>query len=111
MDIIPETAPKSLLSETTFSNYPLIVYAYYKIPNIYVTERITTEEVMDKLDMFQYKFGIIDKFGWCDLENISADAGIKFASTQFKEEFQTCRFRLMLADSEHQEMNGRVKVT
>ena len=83
MDIIPETAPKSLLSETTFSNYPLIVYAYYKIPNIYVTERITTEEVMDKLDMFQYIFGKIDEFGWWDLERISVDSGKQFTSMDF----------------------------
>ena len=37
-------------------------------------EKITTEEVMDKLDMFQYRFGKIDEFGWCYLERISADA-------------------------------------
>ena len=100
-----------MTSNTTFYNYFLTVDAYSKNPKLFSIDKITTEEVMDKLDMFQYKFGIIDKFGWCDLENISADAGIKFASTQFKEEFQTCRFHLMLADSEHQEMNGRVKVT
>ena len=48
-------------------------------------EKITTEEVMDKLDMFQYIFGKIDKFGWCDLERISADAGTQFTSTEFKQ--------------------------
>ena len=37
-------------------------------------EKITTEEVMDKLDMFHSRFGKIDKFGWWDLERISADA-------------------------------------
>ena len=31
MDIIPSTAPKSLTSDTTFSNYLLIVDAYSKI--------------------------------------------------------------------------------
>ena len=39
-------------------------------------EKITTEEVINKLDMFQYIFGKIDKFGWWDLERISADAGM-----------------------------------
>ena len=53
-------------------------------------EKITTEEVMDKLDMFQSKFRKIYEFGWWYLEIISADAGTKFTSTEFKEECQTC---------------------
>ena len=36
-------------------------------------EKITTEEVMDKLDIFKSIFGKIDEFGWWDLERISAD--------------------------------------
>ena len=51
--IVPSTSPKSLTSAKTFSNYLLIVNAYSKIPKLYGTEKITTEEVMDKLDMFQ----------------------------------------------------------
>ena len=47
MDIIPSTAPKSLTSDTTFSNYFLIVDAYSKIPKLYGVDNITTEEVMD----------------------------------------------------------------
>ena len=42
MNIIPSTAPKSLTSDTTFSNYILIVDAYSKIPKLYGTEKITT---------------------------------------------------------------------
>ena len=57
MDIIPSTAPKILTSDTTFSNYLLIVDAYSKISKLYGTENITTAEVMDKLDMFQSRFG------------------------------------------------------
>ena len=56
MDIVPSTAPKCLASDTTFSNYLLIFDAYSKIPKLYGIEKITTEEVMDKLDM-------IDEFG------------------------------------------------
>ena len=41
---------------------------------------------MDKLDMFQSRFGKIDQFGWWDLERISADAGTQFTSTDYKEE-------------------------
>ena len=60
MDIIPSTASKSLTSDTTFYNYLLIVDAYTKIPKLYGMEKITTEEVMDKMDMFQSRFGKID---------------------------------------------------
>ena len=57
MDIFPSTSPKSLTSDTTFSNYLFIVDAYSKIPKLYGSEKIKTEEVMDKLDMFQSRFG------------------------------------------------------
>ena len=48
-------------------------------------EKITIEEVMDKLDMFQSRFGKIDQFGWCYLEKNSVVAGTQFTSTEFKE--------------------------
>ena len=57
MDIFPSTEPKSLTSDTTFSNYLLIVDAYSKITKLYGTDNITIEEVMDKLDMFNSRFG------------------------------------------------------
>ena len=63
MYIVPSTAPKRLTSDTTFSNYLLIVDAYSKIPKRYGMEKITAEEVMDKLDMFQSRFRKMDKFG------------------------------------------------
>ena len=65
-------------------------------------ENITTEEVMEKLDMFQSRSGQIDQFGSWDLERISADAGTQFTSTSFKDECQTCGVRLTLAAPEHQ---------
>ena len=65
-------------------------------------EEITTEKVTNNLDMFQSIFVKIDEFGWWDLERISADAGTQFTSTEFKEEYQTCRVHLMLAAPEHQ---------
>ena len=85
MDIIPSTAPKRLTSDKTFSNYLLIVYAYSNIPKLYDLEKITTEKVMEKLDMFQSIFGKMDQFGWWYLERISADAGTHFTSMEFKE--------------------------
>ena len=83
MELYPSTAPKSLTSDATFSNYPLIYDACSKIPKLYGVEKITTEEVMYKLDIFQSIFGKIDKFGWWDLERISADAGKNFTSVDF----------------------------
>ena len=38
-------------------------------------EKITSEEVMDKLDMFQSIFRKIEEFGWWDLERIPEEAG------------------------------------
>ena len=89
MDIVPSTVPKSLTSDTTFSNYLLIVDAYSNIPELYGMKKITTEEVLEKLDMFQSRFGITDQFGWWDLERISADVGTQFNSAEFKDECQT----------------------
>ena len=63
MEIFPSTSPQSLTSDTTFSNYLLLVDAYSKIPKLYGMEKVTTEEVMNKLDMFQSRFGKIDQFG------------------------------------------------
>ena len=74
-------------------------------------DRITTEEVMDKLNMFQSIFGKIDEFGWWDLDIILADAGTQIILTEVKEECQTRGVHLTLAAPEHQEMNGQVKVT
>ena len=105
MDIIPSIAPTSLTSDTTFSGHLLIVDAYSKTTKLYGMEKITTEKVMDKMDMFQSRSGKIDEFGWQYLERISADAGTKFTSTEFKEEFQTRRVYLALAAPEHKEMN------
>ena len=68
MDIVPSTAPTIFTSDTTFSNYLLIFDAYSKIPKLYGMEKIKTEEVMDKLDMFQFIFGKNNQFGWWDLE-------------------------------------------
>ena len=81
MEIIPGISPKRLTSETTFSNYLLIVDAYSKIPKLYDMEIINTEEVMDKLDFFRVRFVKIDRFGWWDLEKVLADAGTQFNST------------------------------
>ena len=67
-----------------FSNYLLIVDAYSKVTKLYGMDKIATEEVMDKLDMLQYRSVKIDKFGWWDLEIFSANSGTQFILTQLK---------------------------
>ena len=61
---------------------------------------------MDKLDIFQYRFGKIEKIGWWYLERISVDAGTQFTSTEFQDECQIHGAPITLAYTEHQKMNG-----
>ena len=68
MEIIPAIYSKRLTKYTTFYYYLLVVDAYSKLPRLYGIENIATEEVMDKLDIFQARFEQVDEFGWCDLE-------------------------------------------
>ena len=63
MEIIPAKYYTSLTKDTTFANYLLIVDDYSNIKKLYGIENITTEEVMDKLDMFQAIFGKVYEFG------------------------------------------------
>ena len=64
MVIIPSLSCKILTKGTNFSNYLLIVDDYSKLPKFYGIENITTEEVMDKLDMFQARFRKLDEIVW-----------------------------------------------
>ena len=64
MEIIPSISSRCLTKGTNFANYLLIVDAYSKIPKLCGMGNITTEEVMDKLDMFQGRFEKVDEFGW-----------------------------------------------
>ena len=64
MDTISATSSKSSTKVTTFGNYLLTVDDYSKISENYGMVNITTEEVMDKLYIFQARFGKVDDFGW-----------------------------------------------
>ena len=48
-------------------------------------ENITTEEVIDKLYMFQEIFVKVDEFSWCDMEIIQTDTDTQFTSKEFYE--------------------------
>ena len=83
MYIISSTSSKILTKDNTFANHLLIVDAYSKIPKLYGMENITIEKVMEKLDLFQSRFGKVDEFGWQDMERIQTDADMQFTSKEF----------------------------
>ena len=86
-------------------SYILTIDAYSNISKRYGIEKVTTEEVLDNLNIFQSRSGKIENFGLWDLERISADAGTQFTKTKFEQECQNCGVQLTLAAPEHQEMN------
>ena len=58
--------------------------AYYNTPKRNKMENIATKEVMDRLDMFQARFGKVDEFGWWDMERIQTYAVTQFNSKGFQ---------------------------
>ena len=97
MGTIPSTSSKSLAKETTFSNTLLIVDTHYKMPKLYGIENITTEEFMDKLDMFQAIFVRVYEFGWWDIKIIKTDDGTHFPPKDFQEGLSVHGVRIELA--------------
>ena len=83
MDIIPDISSKILTNDTSFVNYLLIVDNYSNISKLCGIENITTEEDMDKLDMFQARFRKVDELGWWDMDRIQNDVGRPFTSEEF----------------------------
>ena len=69
-------------------------------------ENTTTEEVMDKLNMFQARFEKVDEFGWWDMDRIKTDSETQFTSKEFQEGLYVSGLQLALAALEHQEMNA-----
>ena len=110
MNIIPATYSKSISRDTNFSNYFLTVDAYSNIPKLYRLENITHEEVMDKLNMFQARFGKVDEFGWWDIQRTQTDAVTQFNSKEFQEGPSIRGGKLALAAPDHQEMNSQSEV-
>ena len=55
-------------------------------------KKITIEQVMDTLDMFQSTFGILDEFGWWDLEKVLADASKQFTLKKLKTNIKITKF-------------------
>ena len=53
VDIISAISSKSLAKDTDSDNDLFVVNDYSKLPKLYGIKNITTEEVMDKLDMSQ----------------------------------------------------------
>ena len=110
MGIIPVIAFKILKKYNNFDNYLLILDAYSRLPRPCGMESITAEEVMDKLNIFQSKFGKLDEFVWWDLEIIQTDTDRQFISKEFQKGLSVRGLSLTLAVTDHQEMNGQVEV-
>ena len=77
----------------------------------YRMENITTEEVMEKLYMFQEISVKVYEFSCCDMEIIQTDTDTQFTSKEFYEGIYIHGIWLALAAQDHQEMNGQVEVT
>ena len=66
---------------------------------------------MEKIYMFQARFGKVNGFGWWDMEIIQTGAGTQFTSKEFQEGLSVRVVQIALMAPDHQEMNGQVKVT
>ena len=66
---------------------------------------------MDKLNMFQARFGKVDEFGWWDMEIIQPESGSQFTSKEFQKGLSIRGVRLSLSAPDHQEFYGQVEVT
>ena len=65
-------------------------------------ENITAEEIMDKLDMFQARFGKVDEFSSWDMDRIQTDTGTQFNYKEFQEFLSVRGVRLALSTPDHQ---------
>ena len=61
--------------------------------------------------MFQARFGKVYDFGWWDMYRIQTGTGSQFSSKKFQEGIYVRGLQLLLAASEHQEINGQAEVT
>ena len=68
--------------------------AYSKLPRVYGIENITTEEVVDKLDIFQSIFGKVDKFGCWVFIGLMADSANTKVSPEISKELVEIWFRI-----------------
>ena len=57
---------------------------------------------MDKLDMFQARFGKVDDFGWWYMEIVQTDTGMQFISKEFQEGLYVRGLQLTLVAPENQ---------
>ena len=64
--------------------------------------KTTIEESIDKIDMFQVRFGEVEKFGWWDLEQIQNDSITQFIYKRFQEGLSICIVQLTLSTLDHQ---------
>ena len=61
---------------------------------------------MEKLYMFQARFGIVDEFIFWNMERIRTNVGRQFISKEFQEGLSVCGVRLSFVAQDHQDMNA-----
>ena len=64
---------------------------------------------MDKIDIFQARFGQVKEFWWWYLEKIQKNSGKKFTSKEFQEYLYLRGLWLTLSPPYHDEMNDQVE--
>ena len=84
--------------------------AYSRISKLYEIENITTEEVMEKIEKFQERFGKVDEFGLWDIDRIQTYSGMQFNS-KGQEDISLHGIQLYLAAKDHKYINDQVEVT
>ena len=72
--------------------------SYSKIPKLYGTENITTEEVTGKLDMRKAIFGKVYDFFWWDMEITQTSAVTQFPPNEFQEGLSVRGLQLALVE-------------
>ena len=66
---------------------------------------------MDKLDMFQARFGKFDEFGWQGFQIFQTDSGSKFSSKESQEGLYVRILLLTLVAPYNQEIDDQFEVT
>ena len=89
----------------------MFIKTYSKIPKLYGMKNTITEEVIDKLDMFQEIFGKVYDLGWWDMEIIQTDAVTQFTPREFQKGISVCWVQIALAEPDHQDTKVQVEVT
>jgi transposase InsO family protein len=97
MDIEHAIAGGSITPDSSLPFYLFIVDAYSRYCKIYGLRHKTTNEVVSAIQKFVADHGLINQFGYIDVDRLRADAGSQFTSKSFGKFCQSERINLSLA--------------